>query len=130
MLTVCSPPKPKTQEGTFRNDGTTNTSIWHSQSRVTTKSYSITTWKQVIIIISNTHTVSIQCSMICMMYRSLLTELAKLRNIISKQTLQGNHPALLCCILVLCFAILIGQFHPITYQSNRADHYTSTGKMM
>lgn len=60
--------------------------------------------------------------------RSLLTELAKLRNIVSKQALRGNHPALLCCILVLCFAILIGQFHPITYQSNHEDHYTATGK--
>ena len=65
---------------------------------------------------------------ILFIYRSLLTELAKLRNIISKQALRGNHPALLCCILVLCFAILIGQFHPITYQSNHEDHYTATGK--
>jgi len=60
--------------------------------------------------------------------RSLLTELAKLRGIISKQAPRGNsQPALLCCILVLCFAILIGQFHPIRYQASHEDHYTSTG---
>ena len=65
------------------------------------------------------------------MHRSLLTELAKLRGIISKQTLRGtSQPALLCCILVLCFAILIGQFHPIRYQTSREDHYTTTGKCM